>query len=110
MPRTKDPTKPKRNIWTETTTKYGTYEGPAGNPEQWAAAFGYVKMTRDHALEILNQHESPFDVLGLQQSATENEIKKAMRTLALKYRQDRGNDSNREMFDKVMAAYTLLMN
>lgn len=113
MPRTKS-TAPKRNIWTDTTSKYGTYEGQAGNPAQWAAAFKTAKMTRDQALGILKEGESPYEVLGIPETATVNEIRKAMAGLVLKYRQDSfshdkaGSDANREMFDKVMAAYTLL--
>lgn len=107
MPRTKGTT-PKRNIWTDTTSKYGTYTGEAGNPAQWANAFQYAKMSKDQALGILQQGESPLTILGLKPGATEIEIKKAMRILAVKYHPDKGGD--RTMFEKVMAAYTLLIN
>lgn len=105
MPRIKDPNKPKRNVWKD-PSPYGTYEGDTGNPEQWANAFQYAKMTRDQALGIIQEGESLYEVLGIQSGASENEIKKAMRTLAVKYHPDKGGD--RAMFEKVMAAYTLL--
>ena len=108
MPRKRDPNKPKRNIWTDTSSPYGTYEGEAGNSDQWASSFQYAKMSRDQALGIIKEGKTPYEILGLTISATENEIKKAMRTLAIKHHPDKGG--NRTKFEEVMAAYTLLIS
>lgn len=106
MPRKRDPNKPKRNIWTDTKSPYGTYEGEIGNSEQWTSAFQYAKMSRDQALGIIKEGKTPYEILGISISATENDIKKAMRTLAIKYHPDKGGERNK--FEEVMAAYTLL--
>ncbi|MDD5649761.1 MAG: hypothetical protein PHF86_04975 [Candidatus Nanoarchaeia archaeon] len=113
MPRTRTG-KPKRNIWKD-SSPYGTYNGEAGNPEQWAQAFNFIKMSREQALQILQHGESPHIILGVSETATVTEIRKAMARLVLKYRQgnfshdaSNANDKNRAMFDKVMAAYMLL--
>ncbi len=52
-------------------------------------------------------------ILGLDESATLEEIRKAYRKLVLKYHPDRGTDKNRkeyeEMFKKITNAYNTIM-
>jgi len=105
MPRIKDPNKPKRNIWKD-PSPYGTYTGEAGNPEQWAQAFGFVKMSREQALKFVNSIDEALEILGLIKGATEELIKKAMRRLAIANHPDKGG--NADKFNRIMAAYTLL--
>lgn len=102
MPRRRDPNKPRRNIWTDTTTAYGTYEGERGNPEQWKNAFDYIKMTREEALAILGTLD-PYEILGVPQGASQADVRKAMASLVLKAHTDKGG--NKEEFQKIMAAY-----
>ena len=47
-----------------------------------------------------------YKVLGLDESATESEIKKAYKKLAIKYHPDKGGDS--EKFNKISEAYQVL--
>lgn len=54
--------------------------------------------------------ENYYDILGVQKTATEDEIKKAYRSLAFKYHPDRnpGDKSAEEMFKKISVAYDTL--
>jgi DnaJ-class molecular chaperone len=53
--------------------------------------------------------ESYYDILGVSKDATENEIKKAFRTLSLKYHPDRNqNEDTTEKFQKIGEAYEIL--
>jgi DnaJ family protein B protein 4 len=53
--------------------------------------------------------ESYYDILGVSKDATENEIKKAFRTLSLKYHPDRNqNEDTTEKFQKIGEAYEVL--
>ena len=99
--------KPKRNIWTDTTSHYGTYEGEAGNPEQWKKTFDFVKMSREQAVSIII-NESPYEILGINKDATEEMIKSAMRKLVVIHHPDKGGDKDK--FNKIMAAYTILVS
>ena len=92
--------------WTKTSV-YGTYEGPKGTEEEWKRAFEFAKMSRKQATDIMfGVVESPFEILGLETSATEDEIKKAFRTLVMIHHPDKGGD--RDKFEKIVAAYTVL--
>jgi DnaJ-domain-containing protein 1 len=105
MPRTKS-NKPKRNIWSD-PSPYGTYQGDSGNPSSWAAAFEFAAYSREKSLGILiNVIESPFQILGLTPSATQEEIKTAWRKLVLINHPDKGGDRNK--FEQIMAAYSIL--
>lgn len=99
--------KKKRNIWTDNVSPYGTYEGDAGNSDQWKKSFEFMKLSREQALNILlGIIETPYEILGISKDATEEMIKKAMRKLALMHHPDKGGDT--EKFRKIMAAYTIL--
>lgn len=50
--------------------------------------------------------KNPYDVLGLNKSATETEIKKAYRALAMKHHPDKGGDE--ELFREIVNAYETL--
>ena len=97
--------KPKRNIWEDESSPYGTYIGEAGNQEQWKKSFEFVKMSKSQASCII-QTESPYTILGIEIGANEETIKSAMRKLAVANHPDKGGD--REKFEKVIAAYTIL--
>ncbi|BCX15393.1 MAG: hypothetical protein KatS3mg097_285 [Candidatus Parcubacteria bacterium] len=50
--------------------------------------------------------ENYYDILGVPENASEDEIKKAFRDLAKKYHPDRGGDANK--FKKIVEAYRVL--
>ena len=68
------------------------------------AMFGsiYEKMYM-HKQMMMCPAES-FDVLGLDKESTEDQIKKSFRDLAFKYRQDRGDNKNRDKFISIVEA------
>lgn len=99
--------KRRSSVWDDDHAPYGTYEGERGSPEQWKAAFEFVKLTKGEALAILQGTvESPYEILGIQSNATQDEIKSAMRKLVVKFHPDKQGDEDK--FRKVMAAYTIL--
>ena len=53
-----------------------------------------------------------YDVLGLDRGASEDEIKKAFRSLARKYHPDKnpGDDQSEAMFKEVQEAYAIFSN
>lgn len=51
---------------------------------------------------------NPYKILGVTQSATEEEIKRARKKLCLKYHPDQGGDE--EMFRKVNEAYEMIVS
>ena len=52
--------------------------------------------------------KNPYDILGIQPNASNEEIKKAYRKLSLKHHPDRGGDE--EKFKELSAAYEKLTN
>jgi len=91
----------KKSIWS-TPSKYGTYEGPRGNPEQWSSSFNHTFANSDSVKRILGT--SYYITLGLQPSASIEQIKQAYRLLAMKYHPDK-YDGNDEMFVRITTAY-----
>ena len=52
---------------------------------------------------------NPYEVLGVNENASETEIKKAYRSLSLKYHPDRNSDGNSTTkFQEINAAYETL--
>ena len=52
--------------------------------------------------------DDPYRVLGLTPDATDEEVKRAYRTLAKKYHPDTGGTANTSEFTKVNNAYQIL--
>ena len=95
--------KPKRNYFKE-PSKYGTYDGPRGNADQWRDAFGEAWDAATCRTILADQ--SPWEVLGVKAGADWAEVKAAYRTLIRKNHPDLGGDP--ETCRKIIAAYTLL--
>lgn len=94
---------------------YRTYDPDAegyGSSWQWRRAFR-ERMGVDEAREVL-QDKSPLAVLGLSANATWKEIKRAYRTLAMKFHPDHCNVRGlteaeaTEKMKEINAAFTLL--
>lgn len=89
---------------------YNTNEG-MGNTAQWKSAFKQ-RMTKDDAKIILGkQTDSPRAILGVSETATKEDIKKAFRALIMKWHPDKNPDQEdlaKSMSQKILAAYTLL--
>jgi DnaJ-domain-containing protein 1 len=94
---------------------YKTYDvsGGYGNASQWRQSFK-KRMTNDEAKEVLQSAEkTPLQVLGLDQTATAAEIKKAFRRLITEWHPDKNQHRIREaeeMSKRIIAAYTILKN
>jgi len=105
MPRTKS-TGPKRNLWKD-PSPYGTYTGEVGSAETWSKAYEQAYYSREKSQDILCHYsETPYMILGIITTASQEEIKLAFRKLALVHHPDKGGD--RDMFEKIMAAYSIL--
>lgn len=94
----------KRNIWTDKTSRYGTYEGERGNPNQWRNGFAFV-WNNATTIKVLNGIP-PRTILGVSETATMDEIKTAFRRLVKMHHPDKGGD--RILFEQVIVAYSLL--
>ena len=92
--------KPKRNVWAD-PSPYGTYEGERGSPSQWRSEF-HQRFTREE-IEVILDSASPYGVLGVSDTATASEIKKAFRSLMMIHHPDKGGDA--EKAKKIIAAY-----
>ena len=59
----------------------------------------------------MSQKRDYYEVLGLSKGASEGEIKKAYRKLALKYHPDKtdGDSNAEEMFKRIVTAYENLL-
>jgi DnaJ-class molecular chaperone len=85
---------------------YDTSEG-YGNPEQWKDAFN-ARMGYNKAKTVLEE-DDPYTILGITKSATNNQIKKAYRVLAMKWHPDKNlEEDTKEKFQKILAAYTVI--
>ncbi len=95
----------KSDIWTS-PSRYGTYEGERGNPEQWAAAFNFV-WDRDFAEKLFrNSTTSPWAILGVPEGSPAGVIKSAYRAKLREHHPDHGG--SKEMCQKIISAYALL--
>jgi preprotein translocase subunit Sec63 len=66
--------------------------------------FGGVFERMMKAKQRMPKPISSLAILGLGESATEDDMKKSFRELVFKYRQDRGSDHNRNKFESIMDA------
>ncbi|KAH8067603.1 hypothetical protein JL721_7445 [Aureococcus anophagefferens] len=70
------------------------------------AAEGARKPQREWDRDKLREQKDPYEVLGVQRDATDAQIKKAFRSLALRYHPDKNpNESENEKFNDINAAY-----
>jgi DnaJ-class molecular chaperone len=86
---------------------YKTYDPKKegyGTPDQWTAAFRW-RLGLDEAKRVVGGGD-PWQILGVQRSATWDEVKKSYRKLAMQHHPDRGG--NKADFIRVQAAYELL--
>jgi DnaJ-class molecular chaperone len=103
MRQTDKPKKPKKGF----LDGYKTYDPKKegyGNPDQWTSAFRW-RMGLDEANRVVGSGD-PWQILGVQRTATWDEVKKAYRKLAMQHHPDRGG--NKADFIRVQAAYELL--
>ena len=88
---------------------YDTSDG-YGSAWDWKKRF-HKRMSKEEADAILDT-DDPYDILGLKRGATQAEIKKAFKTLAMKWHPDRNPDNIKEAtlkMQKINAAYSLLI-
>jgi DnaJ-class molecular chaperone len=88
---------------------YDTSEG-FGNPDSWKQAFKQRMSSEDAKVIIEKQKLSPWEILGVLKTATQEEIKKAFRKLMMIHHPDKHNNSfeSNELSKKILAAYTIL--
>ena len=72
------------------------------------AADGARKPHRQWDKDKLEDHKDPYEVLGVPRTATDAQIKKAFRSLALRYHPDKNPNAAPEKFNEINAAYELL--
>lgn len=98
--------KQKSKVWQENFRPYGVYEGPKGNPQQWASSFK-ARFTQAEIKEIIG-NESPWTILGLAPGATQAEIKKAFRLKSRETHPDLHPEMDGSAFRRVKAAFDQL--
>lgn len=93
--------------------KYKRYDTTTGfgSAKEWQKGFR-AKMSKEEAETIVSkQKETPYTILGVTPSATQDQIKKAFRTMITEWHPDRNPDRielAEEMSKKIIAAYTIL--
>jgi hypothetical protein len=94
------------NIWTDEGSRYGTYDGPRGNPSAWAGTFSGVweNSPTVKALESLECYR----ILGVQPNASKSELKARFRSLVKLHHPDHGGD--RTTYEQVVDAYRRITN
>ena len=89
---------------------YGTYEGPPGCSDEWAASFGEA-WSQSTAQQAIGDQD-PWAVLGLEPGASQATLKKAYRRLMLENHPDLAADDMKaeatERSKQIIAAYSLL--
>lgn len=90
--------------------RYDTSEG-FGDRKQWRKAF-HTRMGADEAKQIIDDQElSPWEILGLSNTASKAEIKAAFHKLIREWHPDHNEhrlELATEMSKKIIAAYTTL--
>jgi DnaJ-class molecular chaperone len=91
---------------------YKTYDtsGGYGSAWEWKKSF-HKRMSKEEADAILD-NDDPYDILGIKRGATQIEIKKAFKTLAMKWHPDLNPNNLAEAtikMQKLNAAYSLLI-
>lgn len=87
---------------------YKTYDtsNGFGSPSEWRFSFN-ERMGFKEAKTILKDG-SPLDILGLTANATFDEIKERYKKLAKECHPDKNPNIDRSVFQKLLAAYTVL--
>lgn len=92
---------------------YKTYDtsGGFGNPDKWRKTFK-DRMTEGEAQELLqHQTQTPYQILGLPDRASQAEIKAAFRRLITEWHPDKNQHRLTEAEERskqIIAAYTIL--
>lgn len=92
---------------------YKTYDtsNGYGSAREWREGF-YEKISDKEAIKILHEQEdTPYQILGISEGATKQEIKSAFRTMIIKWHPDKNQDNITEaeyMSKRIIAAYTIL--
>lgn len=94
---------PKKSFWSE-KSRYGTYEGERGSPDQWASSFGHSFENSESVKAIFGM--DAYTTLGLTPSASDREIQLAYRRLARVHHPDKGG--NQVEFQKITDAYNMV--
>jgi hypothetical protein len=104
MTRTK---KPRSDIWSG--RPYGTYEGPRGTEDEWAAAFRETWEETTAQRIIGDDPETPWAILGVAQGSDWGKVRKAFLQLIRRWHPDVCKEPGaEEMCKRVVAAYATL--
>jgi DnaJ-class molecular chaperone len=95
--------KPRHNIFKD-PSKYGTYSGDPGSPEQWAK--NYSAAWDAAFCKTIIKEKTPYEILGIPTGSDWATIRHAYLKLIKANHPDLGGDV--EICKEVIAAYTLL--
>jgi hypothetical protein len=100
---------PKKSIW-DSHSKYGTYTGPRGNPQQWANGFKTSFENSNSVDWIKNQNAciDAYSLFHITPSDPENIARKTIRKILLQNHPDKGG--NVETYQKYLKAYDIIKN
>jgi DnaJ-class molecular chaperone len=91
---------------------YNTNEG-FGNADQWKNAFKQRLGKEDARIILDNQNKTPYEILGVEKTASTTQIKSAFRKLIMQWHPDKNPDNPelaKTMTQQILAAYTFLTN